>query len=158
MFRQMRRKNQEIAHGECVEILKNEKRGVLSIIGEGGYPYGIPINHFFDEADGKIYFHGAKQGHKIDALEKCDKACFTVFDSGYLKPGDWALNIKSVIVFGKIAKVNDKEKSEKICRSLCSKFTSDSAYVEQEIENALSRVQCLEMTVEHMTGKEVNEK
>jgi nitroimidazol reductase NimA-like FMN-containing flavoprotein (pyridoxamine 5'-phosphate oxidase superfamily) len=158
MFRQMRRFKQQVSEAECVEILKTEKRGVLSLIGENGYPYGIPINHFYDETDGKIYFHGAKQGHKIDALEKCDRACYTVYDGGYLKPDDWALNIKSVIVFGKVSKVNDIQKAEKICRALCSKFTSDSDYVEKEVASALSRVQCLEMTVEYMTGKEVNEK
>ena len=154
----MRRKNQEIPFEECVNILKNEKRGVLSLIGDNGYPYGIPINHYYDEADGKIYFHGAKQGHKIDALKKCDKACFTVYDSGYLNDGDWALNIKSVIVFGRISPVDDIAKTEKICRALCSKFTDDGDYIQSEINSALNRVQCLEMTVEHITGKLVNEK
>ncbi len=154
----MRRKKQELSEEECVKILKNEKRGVLSFIGEDGYPYGVPINHFFDETDGKIYFHGAKQGHKIDALKECNKVCFTVYDGGYKNPGDWALNIKSVIAFGKIELVEETEKAEKICRALCGKFTSDSLYIEKEISSFLSKVQCLEMTVEHMTGKQVNEK
>lgn len=154
----MRRFKQQLTQDECIEILTNEKRGVLSLIGENGYPYGVPIDHYYDPDSGKIYFHGAKQGHKIDAVKKCDKACLTVYDSGYKADGDWALNIKSVIVFGKIAFVNDGKKAEKICRSLCGKFTDDREYAENEIKNALPRVQCLEMTVEHMTGKTVNEK
>ncbi len=69
MFRTMRRFKQQISDTECVEILKAEKRGALSLIGDDGYPYGIPLSHFYDERDGKIYFHGAKEGHKIDAIK-----------------------------------------------------------------------------------------
>ena len=68
MFRKMRRFKQQISVAECIEILKNTKRGVLSLIGDDGYPYGIPIDHWYCEDDGKIYFHGAKEGHKIDAI------------------------------------------------------------------------------------------
>lgn len=68
MFRKMRRFKQEISLEECIEILTNEKRGVLSVIGDDGYPYGIPINHYYNKNDNCIYFHGAKEGHKIDAI------------------------------------------------------------------------------------------
>ena len=158
MFRPMRRYKQQLSADECFEILINEKRGVLSLVGDEGYPYGVPINHYYNSDEGKIYFHGAKQGHKIDAVRKNDKACFTVFDSGFKKPDDWALNIKSVIVFGKIKPVEDERKAEEICRKLCGKFTDDEEYIDSEIKNALSRVECLEMTVENITGKLVNEK
>ncbi len=68
MFRKMRRFKQQISEEECTRILKEEKRGVLSMIGDEGYPYGIPLNHWYDEAAGTICFHVAKEGHKIDAL------------------------------------------------------------------------------------------
>lgn len=74
MFRPMRRFKQQITDAECKEILKNEKRGVLSLLGDGGYPYGLPMSHLYSEEDNKIYFHGAKEGHKIDAIKNCDKA------------------------------------------------------------------------------------
>ncbi|MCI7109471.1 MAG: pyridoxamine 5'-phosphate oxidase family protein, partial [Spirochaetia bacterium] len=93
MFRQMRRLNQQISDAQCLEILKKEKRGVLSLLGDDGYPYGIPLNHFFSEEDNKIYFHCAKEGHKIDAIKNYEKASFCVYDSGYRKDGEWALNI-----------------------------------------------------------------
>ncbi|MBE5911190.1 MAG: hypothetical protein E7276_08540 [Pseudobutyrivibrio sp.] len=60
MFRKMRRFKQQLSEEECIEVLKNEPRGVLSLIGEDGYPYGMPINQWYCEEDGKIYFHGAK--------------------------------------------------------------------------------------------------
>ena len=157
MFRQMRRIKQALPQEECIEILKNEPRGVLSVIGDEGYPYGMPLNHWYCEKDGKIYFHGAKEGHKIDAIKKYDKVSYCVFDKGYVKEGEWALNIKSVVVFGKIKIVEDKEKTEEICRNLCVKFTDDKEYLEHEIKFSLPHVLCLELTPEHITGKLVNE-
>ena len=64
MFRTMRRFKQQITEAECIQILKVEKRGVLSLIGDDGYPYGLPLSHFYDERDGKIYFHGEKKATK----------------------------------------------------------------------------------------------
>lgn len=157
MYRKMRRFKQKLAENECIELLKQTKRGVLSLIGDEGYPYGIPINHWFCEKNGKLYFHGAKEGHKIDAIKKCEKASYCVYDEGYRKEGEWALNIKSVIVFGKIHLVEDKELSKEICTGLTQKFTDDEEYLQKELNNALSRVQCLEFSPVHMTGKIVNE-
>lgn len=157
MFRKMRRFKQQISEEECREILKQEPRGVLSLIGDDGYPYGIPMDHWYSEEDGKLYFHGAKEGHKIDSIQKCDKASYCVYDEGFRKEGEWALNIKSVVVFGRIRPILDMEKSMKICRELCGKFTEDQEYIEHEVKHAGPRVLCLEFTPEHMTGKLVNE-
>lgn len=157
MFRQMRHFKQQLTEDECRTVLKNAKRGVLSLLGEDGYPYGLPINQWYCEEDGKLYFHGAKEGHKITAIKQCPKASFCAYDEGYRKEGEWALNIKSVIVFGKISLVEDEELARKICTHLVGKFTDDQDYLEKELKAALSRVQCLELTIEHMTGKLVNE-
>ena len=78
-------------------------------------------------------------------------------DKGYRKEGEWALNIRSVIVFGRIREVTDAEKKKEICTCLCRKFTDDEAYLEKEMKNAFPRVCCLELDIEHMTGKLVNE-
>lgn len=157
MFREMRRFKKQISEEECIRILKEQPRGVLSLLGDNGYPYGIPISHWYCEEDGKIYFYGAKTGHKIDAIAECDKVSFCVYDEGYRKDGEWALNINSVIVFGRIRLVTDQEKTRIICDSLCKKFTNDEEYIQKELKNALPRVQCLELTIEHMSGKLVNE-
>ena len=156
MFRSMRRFKQQISEEECVRILTEEKRGVLSMHGEDGYPYGIPLNHWYNPEDGK-YFHGAKTGHKIDAIMKNDKVSYCVFDSGYRKEDEWALNVKSVVVFGRISLVTDENKARMIGDQLCRKFTDDEEYIKKELQNALDRAQCLELTIDHMTGKLVNE-
>ena len=157
MFRKMRRFKQQLPDEECIEILKTTKRGVLSLIGDDGYPYGVPMDHWYCEKDGKLYFHGAKEGHKIDAIKGCDKASYCVYDEGYRKEGEWALNIRSVITFGRICLVEDEDLAREICTELVWKFTDDKEYLEQELKNAFSRVQCLELIPEHMTGKLVNE-
>ncbi len=157
MFREMRRFKQQISTDECIRILKEEPRGILSMIGEDGYPYGIPMNHWYCESDGKIYFHCAKTGHKLDAIAKDDRVSYCVYDKGYRKEGEWALNINSVVIFGRIKPVTDPDKTKEICTGLCKKFTDDKAFLQNELTNALPRVQCLELTIEHMTGKLVNE-
>ena len=157
MFRPMRRFKQQISEAECIRILKEQPRGVLSLIGDDGYPYGIPLDHWYCEEDGKLYFHGAKEGHKIDAIASCDKVSYCVMDEGFRKEGEWALNINSVIVFGRISLVTDPEKAKLICTNITRKFTDDEAYLAHELEHAFPRVQCLELAPEHMTGKLVNE-
>lgn len=76
MFRKMRRFKQELNETECKKILKNEVRGVLSVIGDDGYPYGLPIDYWYDEIENRIYFHGAKEGHKLDAIKNVTKYLF----------------------------------------------------------------------------------
>ena len=157
MFRQMRRFKQQISEEECIRILTSEKRGVLSMHGEDGYPYGIPLNHWYNPEDGKLYFHGAKTVHKIDAITKNDKVSYCVYDAGYRREGEWALNVNSVVIFGRIRLVTDEDKARMIGENLCRKFTDDEEYIQHELQNALPRVQCLELTIDHMTGKLVNE-
>ena len=123
MFREMTRKKQQLTQEECIAILKNELRGVLSVLGDDDYPYGMPLNHFYCEADGKIYFHSGKQGHKIEAMMRHNKVSFCVYDQGFRKDGEWALNIKSVIVFGHIELIEEQDKLYEIARLLSYKDT-----------------------------------
>lgn len=157
MFPKMRRFKQQISDEECREVLRSQVRGVLSVLGEDGYPYGMPVNFWFDEKTGNFYFHGAKKGHKISAIEKCDKVSLCVYDEGYREEGDWALNIRSVITFGRMHKVTDPDQVRLICQKLTERFPAPEGYADYEIEKVGNFVQCLELVPEHMTGKLVNE-
>ncbi|MCR5175455.1 MAG: pyridoxamine 5'-phosphate oxidase family protein [Anaerovibrio sp.] len=157
MFRRMRRFKQQISDEECRELLKSSKRGVLSLLGDDGYPYGVPVDHWYCEEDGKIYFHGAREGHKIDSIRRNAKASYCIMDNGYSNPGEWILHIKSVVVFGKMEFVTDDEKIVEICTHLVKKFTDDENYLRQELAKAINRVQCLALVPEHITGKLVEE-
>ena len=157
MFREVTRAKQQLPQAECVEILKSEMRGVLSVLGDEGYPYGMPMNHWYCEEDGKLYFHSGMKGHRCDAMKACDKASFCVYDKGYRREGEWALNIRSVIVFGRLRVVEDEQEAMAFIRKLCAKFTDDQEYVEREIAQALDHTLIFTLEVEHMTGKIVNE-
>ena len=157
MFRELTRKKQQLPDEECIRILKEEKRGVLSVLGDDDYPYGMPINHYYNEEDGKIYFHGGKTGHKIDAIRRHDKASFCVYDEGFRKEGEWALNIKSVIVFGRIEFIEDVEKVYRLATELSLKFTDDMGYIENVIKHSGPATLMFALVPEFMTGKLVNE-
>lgn len=157
MFREMLRKKQKLSKDDCIFLLKNEKRGVLSVIGDEGYPYGFPINHYYNEKDGCLYFHCGKAGHKLDALKSREKASFCVYDKGYKKENDWALNIKSVIVFGRVSIIDDFDTICDISRRLSYKFTSDERYIDDEIKRFAKATLLLKLKPEHISGKLVNE-
>lgn len=157
MFREVARKKQSLEMSQIVAILKKEKRGILSVHGDNGYPYGLPINFWYNEENGCIYFHSGKKGHKVDAINANNKVSFCVYDEGFRKEGEWALNISSVIVFGKISVVEDFDKAMDAVRQLSLKFTSDLEYIDSEMKNYAQATVCYELRPEHITGKIVNE-
>ena len=157
MFRELARKNQSLEMPQIIKILNSEKRGVLSVQGDNGYPYGLPMNYWYNEENGCLYFHSGKKGHKIDALSSDDKVSFCVYDEGYRKDEEWALNISSVIVFGRMRIVENEEKAIEIYRKLSLKYTSDIDYINSEIEKFAKATLCYELQPEHITGKIVNE-
>lgn len=157
MFRELLKKNQMLSDEECMELLKNETRGVLSVLGDDGYPYGMPMNHWYNEEDGKIYFHCGKAGHRLDALKKHDKVSFCVYDKGVRNEGEWALHVKSVIVFGRIEILDNMEQIIDITTKLSHKFTLDEEYIKKEIELYGYRTLLLQLTPEHICGKSVTE-
>ena len=134
MFREMRRFKQQITTEECKKVLKEEKRAAFSVIGDDGYPYTIPINFYYDEADNIIYFHGAKEGHKVDAMNRCDKVCLTVWNQGFKKEGHWEWNPTSVVVFGKVKLVTEKNIFEDRLRKLAAKYYPNIDEIEKEME------------------------
>ncbi len=157
MFREMTRIKKKIPPEECIRILKQELRGVLSVIGDDGYPYGMPLNHYYNEDDGKIYFHSGRQGHKIDAMRRDAKASFCVMDKGYRDEGEWALNIKSVIIFGHLKEINDTDVIIEMSRRLSRKFTDDEEYIEDEIRKFGKQTFMFALVPEHISGKLVKE-
>ncbi len=157
MFRELIRKNKQLSHDDCIKLLKSEKRGVLSVIGDDDYPYGMPMNHFYNEEDGMIYFHCGKIGHRIDSLKKRDKVSFCIYDEGFRMENEWALNIKSVIVFGKIEIIDDINQIIDITTDLSYKFTQDEEYIRKEINTYGKATLLLKLVPDHVCGKLVTE-
>ena len=155
MFRPMRRFKQALSQAQCDQVLTEAPRGVLAVHGKDGYPYAFPMDFVYLE--GKLYFHCAQEGHKIDALAADDRVSFCVMDEGFRREGEWALNIKSVVIFGRVKTVEDPHRARDIVRQLGLKYYPTAQEVEHEIEKDFHRVRILELTVDHMTGKLVNE-
>lgn len=155
-FRPMRRSRQALESEECIRILERAYRGFLSVIGDGGYPYCIPINFVYE--DGRLYFHSAKEGHKLDAVHACDKACFTVLDEPEKEPGDWWYHVKSVICFGRVTLIADDEERISRFRSLAQKYFPEDYDTESDIIRNGPKAEILQFTIEHMSGKAVREK
>ena len=157
MFRPMLRKKQQLSREECIDILIRQPRGVLSVLGDDGYPYGMPINHYYCPEDGRLYFHGGKAGHKIDALRRCDKASLCVYDDGVRHEGEWFLRIRSVVVFGRVEFLADRERVYELSRQLSYKFTRDEEYIANEIRRSGPGTLMFALVPEHITGKLVKE-
>ena len=155
-FRKMRRFKQQLEREECEAILDEARRGTLAVMGEGGYPYAIPMN-FVREGD-KLYFHSAREGHKIDAITAYDKASFATHDDGVREEGQWWYVVRSVICFGRIRQVEDPTEIERILWLFGDKNSPNADYTAHEIEKDGPRVAILELAIEHMTGKTVNER
>ena len=158
MFREVVRKKQALPKETCIAILQKELRGVLAVQGDDGYPYAVPLNHYYCPEDGKLYFHSGMTGHKIDALREEPKASFCVLDPGAPSGDGWSLVFCSVIVFGRVEFIEDPSEIARISRLLSLKFTQDEAYIALETEKYAPRTAMFALVPEHITGKRVSDK
>jgi len=156
MFREMRRSKQALSQEDCLKVLETQKRGTLAVLGDEGYPYAVPIDFFY--RDGKLYFHSAKIGHKMDALRAYDKVSFNVLSDPETAEGDWALWFNSVTCFGRMRIMEDTDEIIAMSRELSARFPIPQQELENEISQLRERVGGLELTIEHMTGKRIHEK
>lgn len=155
-FRTMRRKRQMLSQEESLEILNRTTSGVLSVMGDGDYPYGVPISYVY--ADGCLYFHSALNGHKIDAIRNCDKASFAVIDQDDIKPAEFTTYFRSVICFGKVSIIDDEAEKLRTIRLLSERYNpGDEAGFQREVDKDFSRMCMICFKIEHMTGKEAIE-
>ena len=157
MFRELTRKHLALSREECIRILREEKRGVLSVLGEDGYPYGMPMNHWYHEAEGALYFHCGRAGHRLDALGRSNKVSFCVYDGGERQEGQWFWHVRSVIVFGRMEIVDDWDEVIRVATALSRKFTDDEGYIAREIKAFAHETRLLKLTLDNITGKHVTE-
>lgn len=155
MFKPIRKKINEIGHSDAETLLQSNRRGVLAMNGDNGYPYAIPINYFYDCDKKKIYFHGAKAGHKVDALKTSDKVCFTVYGNERIDESEsWAPYVQSAVVFGRCRLLEAGPESISRLKEFAMKYYPDEALADDQI----ARNGRATLTIEHMSGKQVQEK
>ncbi len=158
MFRPLRKKDNEIGIEAINHVLHTARRGVMAVHGDDGYPYAVPLNYFYDEEAQKIYFHGAHAGHKVDALKACDKVCFTVYGEEMIKAEPWAPFLQSVVVFGRCHLLQSGPETLKLIKRFAMKYFPDEELVDREIAAVGMTAQVYEIDIEHLCGKEVQER
>lgn len=157
MFREMRRKKQALPPKECAAVLRRGTSGVLALEGDCGYPYAVPISYVYDGE--KLYFHSARTGHKLDAIRHNPKASFCVIDQDQVVPEEYTTYFRSVVVFGRMRVLEDEQEKRKAIEKLAIKYApKDSPENRREaIDREWEPLCMLEMTVEHLSGKEGRE-
>ena len=156
MFRPMRRFKQQLTAERCEEILRKGRYGVLAVLGDEDYPYAVPLNYHYRE--GKIYFHSAVSGHKLDAVRKTDKVSFCVVEKDELVGEKLTTYFRSVIAFGRIRIVEDTEEKRAAVMALSRRyFPGMEEKIQSEAAGSLKNLAMLELTVEHLSGKEAIE-
>lgn len=152
MFRGMRRTKQELTAEENERILSEGTYGVLGVLGDNGYPYTVPLNFVY--SDGAVYFHCAREGHKIDAIKNNNKVSFTVIAKSAVVPQEFATDYYSVVIFGKAKILSDREEIINALRLLNKKLAPDFPEEgEKEIHSSFNGVCVVKIDAEHITGK-----
>ena len=124
----------------------------------GAFLFGSFVNYIYDRENQKIYFHGAHAGHKVDALRNCDKVCFTVYGNETIKEEAWAPFLQSVVVFGRCHFVESGAKATALLKQFAMKYYPDAQMVDEEIARAGKAAQVFEIEIEHLSGKEIQER
>ena len=155
-FREMRRKRQQLSDDESIGILQKSTSGTLALLGDNGYPYAVPISYVY--AEGKLYFHSALSGHKVDAIRNCDKASFCVIEQDDVQPKKYTTYFRSVIAFGRIHIIKDEMEKLETARLLGNRYNpNDDESLRLELEKGFSRMLMIRFDIEHLTGKEAIE-
>ena len=155
-FRPMRRIRQQLSDEESISILEKATSGTLALLGDNGYPYAVPISYVYSE--GKLFFHSALSGHKIDAIRNCDKTSFCVVDQDEVIPKKYTTFFRSVIAFGRIHIIEDEAEKLAVARLIGNHYNpNDDESLQKEIENGLARMLAIRFDIEHLTGKEAIE-
>lgn len=158
MFRKIRRVNKEVPIEEAKNLLEKNRRGVLSFNGEDDYPYSVPMNYQYIREEGKIYFHSAKVGYKVDCIKNNNKACFVTYGDEELSEDGWSHYVTSTIAFGKIEIIEDRDLALKKIKEFAIKYYPSMEKIEGAIERSFNGVLFYSFNIEHISGKRVRER
>lgn len=153
VFRDMRRSKQQLGEDACLAIVDEATSGVLSVLGDDGYPYGVPLS--FVRVGMTLVFHSAADGHKIDAVKANPKASFTIVAQDKVVPSEYNTHFRSVIAFGQVRIVEDRDEKLALLRALGDHYwPGHDAELEAEIAPRFDRMHVLAFDIEHLTGKQ----
>ena len=152
MFREMRRKKQLLPKAETIAMLQSCTSGVLALHGDDGYPYAVPLSFAYE--DGRLFFHSAVAGHKLDALDHSAKASFCVIAADDIVPSEFTTRYRSAIAFGRASVITDDGDKRHALLCLAEKYSRDYLdTADSEIDRDWKRVCVMELAIEHISGK-----
>ncbi|GAB1476822.1 pyridoxamine 5'-phosphate oxidase family protein [Bacillota bacterium] len=154
MFQEMRRKDREISNDQIEQILLEADYGVLSTIGENGYPYGVAVNYIYYK--GRIFIHCAAKGHKLNNIKHNNKVSFLIVTDVDVKPEQVSTNYKSVVAFGSAEEIQGDLKDEALKQFIykyCGDFIDGGL---EYVEKAKGEARVFAINIDHMTGKSRN--
>lgn len=156
MFREMRRNRQALSAGTAAALLEAGTSGVLAVAGDDGYPYAVPLSYVYDREGGRLWFHCARSGHKLDAVRRCGKASFCVIAQDLVIPEKYTTHFRSVIAFGRVRELTDEAEKRAAALALARKYhPGDSEEHRQSyMEQTWASLCLLELQIEHLTGKQ----
>lgn len=156
MEKKMRRFKQLLSEGESMEIILTATSGVLCLCGEDGMPYGVPLSHVYE--NGKLYFHSALIGHKVDLIKQNGNACFTIIAKDEIHPETYTTYFRSVMVLGQIRIIENEGEKKRILETLGRRCNPDDIEsLSEEVKRGINRCLAIELTIEKITGKQAIE-
>ena len=155
-FREIRRQDRLLKPELIEEVLKTGEYGILSVgLNENGYPYGVPLNFVYSENRKCLYFHGAKEGEKLDILDINQKASFCIVRNTKVLPDQFVTSYESVILFGTINSDIDDSEKLLVLNMVLDKYSPDYKELgEEHIKMLFSKVKVLKFEIKHKAGKQ----
>lgn len=153
MFHELRRQDCRMEEESIESALLKAEYGTLSTVDREGNPYGVPLSYVYDEKDHAIYFHCAREGHKLENLAANNKASFSIVSEAQTLPNHFSVKYRSVITFGRVSEVDGEEKRQALIAFL-SKYSGEFMekglkYLEADELNC----RVLKLDIKYSTGK-----
>jgi nitroimidazol reductase NimA-like FMN-containing flavoprotein (pyridoxamine 5'-phosphate oxidase superfamily) len=152
MFRPIRLKDRAVDDEKAIEIITKGSYGVLSTIGEDGYPYGVPLNYtYYDKC---ICFHCAQEGHKLENIDFNKNVSFCVVTKSDVLSNEFDTDYESAIAFGKATVVTDGSEKKAILLSVLNKYSADYLKAGNNyMKKYWDETRVIKMKIEHLSGK-----
>ena len=151
----MRRAKQLMSVEDTEAVLARCTNGVIACLGDGDYPYAVPVSYVY--SNGRIYFHSAKAGHKVDAIIANSRVSFAVVDEDKIVSSEYTTYFRSVIVFG-LARIVEGDERLSAFAALVEKYSGDQSEEVKAMEiSKCEHSHIIAIDIENMTGKEAIE-
>lgn len=149
---EMRRKDRQMPEKFAWEVVDRCEYAFLSMTGEDGTPYGVPITIV---RDGRaVYFHSAMEGRKVRCLRQNPRVCLTCVGNTEIQQDRFTTLYECAVAFGTASEVTEETEKIQALRILCQRHTpANMENFDKAIEKSLARTGIWKIVVEEISGK-----